>query len=101
MLVEHDVEPKLIRQEPFVVVAVKQIGGDARVAFPVRQVDPQRAAVIAPRIGIGLLGELIDLHAIVPITSVPVPTFVSLCSTLANERRNQRDTSNSMTLVWL
>ncbi len=34
-------------------------------------------------------------------TSVPVPTFVSLCSTLANERRNQRDTSNYLILVWL
>ena len=32
---------------------------------------------------------------------VPVPTFVSLCSTLAYERRNQRDISNSMILVWL
>jgi len=33
--------------------------------------------------------------------SVPVPTFVSLCSSLAYERRNQRDTSNYMILVWL
>ena len=31
---------------------------------------------------------------------VPVPTFVSLCSTLSYERRNRR-TSNSMILVWL
>src|SRR3974377_2027174 len=28
--------------------------------------------------------------------SVPVPTFVSLCSTLLYKRRNQRDTSNYM-----
>jgi hypothetical protein len=34
-------------------------------------------------------------------TSVPVPTFVLLCSTFFYERRNQRDTSNSMILVWL
>src|SRR5437016_360041 len=27
---------------------------------------------------------------------VPVPTFVSLCSTRSYERRNQRDTSNYM-----
>jgi len=33
--------------------------------------------------------------------SVPVPTFVSFCSTHFYERRNQRDTSNSMSLVWL
>src|SRR5262245_30911801 len=33
--------------------------------------------------------------------SVPVPTFVSPCSTLVYERRNQRDTSNSMILVRL
>ena len=29
-------------------------------------------------------------------TSVPVPTFVSICSTRSYERRNQRDTSNCM-----
>ncbi len=34
-------------------------------------------------------------------TSVPVPTFVSHCSTLSYERRNQRDTSKHMILVWL
>jgi hypothetical protein len=34
-------------------------------------------------------------------TSVPVPTFVFLCSTRVYERRNQRDTSNYMILVWL
>src|SRR5712692_10153018 len=33
--------------------------------------------------------------------SVPVPTFVSLCSTRSYERRNQRDTSNHRILVWL
>jgi len=35
------------------------------------------------------------------LASVPVPTFVSLCSTRSYERRNQRDTSNYMILVWL
>ena len=34
-------------------------------------------------------------------TRVPVPTFVCLCSTHSYERRNQRETSNSMILVWL
>src|ERR1700716_1823437 len=33
-------------------------------------------------------------------SSVPVPMFVSLCSTRSYERRNQRDTSNYMILVW-
>ena len=33
--------------------------------------------------------------------SVPVPTFVSLCSTRACKRRNQRDTSKYLILVWL
>src|SRR5262249_20124290 len=33
--------------------------------------------------------------------SVPLPTFVSLCSPHFYERRKQRDTSNSMILVWL
>ncbi|MPZ56018.1 MAG: hypothetical protein GEU91_05845 [Rhizobiales bacterium] len=36
-----------------------------------------------------------------PGASVPVPTFVSHCSTRSYERRNQRDTSNYMILVWL
>src|SRR4029077_12599016 len=36
-----------------------------------------------------------------PAASVPVPTFVSLCSTRAYERRNQRDTSNYVIPVWL
>src|SRR6516225_5465888 len=33
--------------------------------------------------------------------SVPVPTFVSLCSTRLYKRRNQRDTSKYTILVWL
>ena len=36
-----------------------------------------------------------------PAASVPVPTFVSLCSTRSYERRNQRDTSNYVIPVWL
>jgi hypothetical protein len=34
-------------------------------------------------------------------TSVPVPTFVLPCSTHFYERRNQRDTGNSMILARL
>jgi hypothetical protein len=33
--------------------------------------------------------------------SVPIPKFASACGTLSCELRNQRDTSNSMTLVPL
>ena len=37
MLVEHDVEAELVAELVFVVVAVKQIGGDARIAFAIRE----------------------------------------------------------------
>ena len=64
MLVEHDVEAELVGQQPFVVVAVKQVGRDLRVALAVRQVDAQRALVVLPRVRIGLLGEMIDFHVL-------------------------------------
>src|SRR5262249_21577095 len=35
------------------------------------------------------------------ITSVPLPTLVSLCGRYFYKRRKQRDTSNSMIVVWL
>ena len=35
------------------------------------------------------------------MAGAPVPTFVSLCSTLSYKRRNQRDTGNYLILVWL
>ena len=38
MLVEHDIEAEIVGGLIFVVVAMKQIGGDARIAFAVRQV---------------------------------------------------------------
>ena len=41
VLVEHDVEAEVVGEQPFVVVAVEQIGRDARVAFAIRQVDAQ------------------------------------------------------------
>ena len=63
MLIEHDVEAELIGEHPFVVITVEQIGRDLGIAFPVRQIDAQRAAVICPCIRIGLLGELVDSHA--------------------------------------
>ncbi len=48
VLVEHDVETKLVAELVLVVVAVKQIGGDARIAFAVRQNHAQRAGMIVP-----------------------------------------------------
>ena len=63
MLVEHDVEAELVGELPLVVIAVEQIGGDARIAFAVQQVDAQRAGMIVPGRVIGLLGELVDLMA--------------------------------------
>ena len=65
MLVEHDVEAELVGELPLVVIAVKQIGGDVRIAFAVRQIDAQRAGVIVPGRVIGLLGELVDSHGCV------------------------------------
>jgi len=53
MLIEHDVEAELVGQQPFVVVAVIEIGRDLRLAFAVRQVDAQRAAGIVPGVRIG------------------------------------------------
>ena len=65
VLIEHNVEAQLIGENPFVVVAVKEIGGDFGVAFAVRQIDPQRTAMIRPCIRVGLLGKLIDSHELV------------------------------------
>ena len=39
MLVEHDVETELVGDLPLVVVPVKQVGRDPRIAFAVRKVD--------------------------------------------------------------
>ncbi len=66
MLVEHDVEAEFVGRLIFVVVAMKQVGGDARITFAVREDDAQRAVVIVPGRIIGLLGELIELscHAL-------------------------------------
>ena len=36
MLVEHDVEAEFVAELIFVVIAMEQIGGDARIAFAVR-----------------------------------------------------------------
>src|SRR5580700_3369007 len=62
MLVEHDVEAKLVRQLPLIVIAMEQVGGDVRIAFAVEQVDAQRAGMLGPGRIIGLLGELVDFH---------------------------------------
>ena len=62
MLVEHDVEAELVAELPLVVIAVEQIGGDARVAFAVREGDAQRAGMLVPGRVIGLLAEVIDPH---------------------------------------
>ena len=35
MLVEHDVEAELVGELPLVVIAMEQVGGDARIAFAV------------------------------------------------------------------
>src|SRR5271156_1646330 len=62
MLVEHDVEAELVAQLILVVIAVKQVGGDPRIADPVGKRDAQRAGMLAPARMISLLAELIDPH---------------------------------------
>src|SRR5712675_1257042 len=82
MLVQHDVEAERVRQQPFVVIAVEEIGRDVRIAFAVRQVDAQRALVVFPGIRIGLLGELIDFHArLLSMNAKTLSENASGCST--------------------
>src|ERR1700720_464710 len=64
MLVEHDFEANIVTRLIFVVVAMKQIGGDARIAFAVGQNDAQRPGMIIPGRVIGLLTELINSHGL-------------------------------------
>src|SRR6516162_7323552 len=66
MLVEHDVEADVVASLIFVVVAMKQVGGDARVAFAVGQNDAQRPGMIVPSRVIRLLAELINSHGAYP-----------------------------------
>ena len=62
MLVEHDVEAEIVAKLPLVVIAMEQVGGDARIAFPVREGDAQRAGVLVPGRVIGLFAEVINSH---------------------------------------
>src|SRR6516225_704246 len=66
MLVEHDVEADIVASVIFVVVAMKQVGGDERIAFAVGQNDAQRPGMIVPGRVIRLLAELIDSHGAYP-----------------------------------
>ena len=63
MLVEHDVEAEIVDRLVFVVIAVKQVGGDARIAFAIGKDHAQRAFMLVPGRVIGLFAELIDPHA--------------------------------------
>ena len=40
MLIEHDVEAFVLGEQPFVEIAMVQIGSDARIVMPVRQRNP-------------------------------------------------------------
>jgi hypothetical protein len=62
MLVEHDVEAEIVAELPLVVIAMEQVGGDARVALSVRESDAQRAGMLVPGRVIGLFAEVIDSH---------------------------------------
>ena len=48
-----------------------------------------------------LFDPAIVLEGPAATASVPIPTFVFPCGTLRYQRRNQRDTSKFMILVWL
>ena len=78
VLVEHDVVAELVGDQPLVVIAVEQVGGDDGIALAVRQVDAQRALVILPGVGIGLLGELVDSHRDFPSTKAKMRSANSL-----------------------
>ena len=62
MLVDHDVEAELVGELPLVVIAVEPVGRDLGIEDAVRQDHAQRALVLVPRVGIGLLGEVEDFH---------------------------------------
>src|SRR5262249_2589379 len=64
MLVEHDVEAELVAKLPLVVIAMEQVGGDARIAFAVREGDAQRTGMLIPGRVIGLFAEVIDPHGV-------------------------------------
>src|SRR5947207_4904475 len=66
MLVEHDIEPEIVAGLVFVVITMKQIGGDARIAFAIGMNDAQRPGMIVPGRIIGLLAKLIDSHDALP-----------------------------------
>src|SRR3981189_1286511 len=66
----------------------------------------RRLTSALPDVRVGLLIPFTSRMPILAIlldddgTSVPVPTFVSLCSSRSYERRNQRDTSSYIIAVW-
>ena len=62
MLVEHDVKADLVTDLIFVVVAMKQIGGDPWIALAIGKNDAQRPGMIVPGGVIRLFAELIDSH---------------------------------------
>ena len=60
MLVAHDIEAEFVGELPLVVIAMQQIGRELGIDAAIRDGDAQRAAVIDPGRGIGLLGEVKD-----------------------------------------
>ncbi len=67
VLVHHDVQAELVREPPFVVVPMQQVGSDPRVLLGIGKIDPQRAVMLRPRREVRLLGELVDAHAGTPV----------------------------------
>jgi len=93
MLVEHDVEAELVAELPLVVIAMEQVGGDARIALSVRERHPQRAGMLIPRRVIGLFGEVIDSHG-PPLSSsakADDPVFIDILITEPRTSTTARD----------
>ena len=72
MLVDDDVETELVREHPFVEVAVVEARSDLRIAMLVGEADAQRFRILEPGIGVGLFAEAVHFH-LLALGFRPVP----------------------------
>ncbi len=70
MLVEHNIDPELVAELEFIVVAVVDIRANFRVVVLIGDLDAERPHVVClvPCLGIGHLGKVPDFHALTPFT---------------------------------
>ena len=62
MLVDHDVQAHFVRVQPFIEALVVNGGQLLRVALRIGYGNPDGLVVLGPRLGIGLLGKVIEPH---------------------------------------